>query len=376
MDMNAYCKQTMDLISDAMIWLIGHTYSNVLFVSLLLLCSCSVNKSYVEDGVIKYSLNDFKSVKINNNAGTLVSDDVSFGRSAFIKAVNDSIIAVKLTRSPEQVILHNLNSGKNQTAVITGKGPLEMLRVATMSITADGDLMLVGSRDKKVMRTHWNDSDTIGMTKFECFLPEDVMNGVSANSGKVIGIPFFLDNTRAIITTPNDSSYITFGSFPSIEMPDSVKANNSIFQSDIAYSYKNNCAILTNKSWNIIELYNLENGVSKTLVGPDEINARIIEKKIPNGRYFQQDPFWIYFKCVSAGPDTFSVGYIGTKVKKEDDFEKKINRILEFDYSGKPLRCFSFDHDIDAFDIDYSNRIIYTIEEKDDPLIMKYTLPD
>lgn len=98
--------------------------------------------------------------------------------------------------------------------------------------------------------------------------------------------------------------------------------------------------------------------------------------KIPNGKYYQQDPMWFYYSCLSAGPKTFAVGYIGTKVEKDEDFEKKINRILEFDYSGKPLRSYNFSHDIEAFDIDYANRILYTIEERDEPVIMKYNLPD
>lgn len=338
--------------------------------------SCNHNSAVDEKGIIAININDFEEIEIDQLSGKLVSDDVAFGNAAFIKVVNDSIIAVKLVRTPEQVVLYNLKSGKSQTAVATGKGPQEMLRVATMSVTPDGDLTLVGSSDKKVMTVKWSDNDNVAMTNHEFTLPVDALAGVSCKLGKVAILPTYYKNARALITGCNDSTLISLGSFPIVEMPDSIKANNAMFQSDIAYSFENDCVVISTKTWNFIEIINLTDSTSKILRGPDYIDSRIVERKIPNGKYYQQDPMWFYYSCLSAGPKTFAVGYIGTKVEKDEDFEKKINRILEFDYSGKPLRSYNFSHDIEAFDIDYANRILYTIEERDEPVIMKYSLPD
>lgn len=49
-----------------------------------------------------------------------------------------------------------------------------------------------------------------------------------------------------------------------------------------------------------------------------------------------QNPMWFMFDGVCAGPSSFVICYMGVEVKGEEDFEKHINRLLEFDWTGKP----------------------------------------
>ncbi len=264
-------------------WCLGQISAFLLILLMPFVNSCNHNSAVGEKGIIVININDFEEIEIDQLSGKLVSDDVAFGNAASIKVVNDSIIAVKLIRTPEQVVLYNLKSGKSQTAVVTGKGPQEMLRVATMSVTPDGDLTLVGSSDKKVMTVKWSDNDNVAMTNHEFTLPVDALAGVSCKLGKVAILPTYYKNARALITGCNDSTLISLGSFPIVEMPDSIKANNAMFQSDIAYSFENDCVVISTKTWNFIEIINLTDSTSKILRGPDYIDSRIVERKFLMG---------------------------------------------------------------------------------------------
>lgn len=341
----------------------------------VLVASCS-NRGQSEAGTIsnvEYTFEDFETVQIDSLKGTLVSDDVDFGFGADIKVINDSIIAVRVIRSPYQVVLLNLSSGKKQTAVSTGAGPLEMIRVSSLSAN-DGVLWLLGSSDNKVMTATWSDTDDMATVTPKYVAKGRMLNGIVDSKGRVIGLPMDPKNVRACITDTTGNITTTFGAFPAVEMPDSVSPDNSMFQSNIAYNAKYDKAIIANRSWNIIEIYDFADSTCLNLIGPDKMDSKIEVTTTPNVMMFDQKPLWLYLSGVSAGSESFCVGYVGVKVTCKEDYQRKTNSILEFDYNGKPLRRYKFDNDLMSFDIDFKNRIIYTIELQDDPVIKKYSL--
>lgn len=342
----------------------------------ILTASCSGNKEGDKniDSKLEYTLENFETVQIDSLKGILVSDDVSFGLGANIKVLNDSILAVRIMRSPYQVVLHNLATGKNQNAVSTGSGPLEMIIVSGLSSYDDGVLWLLGSEDNKVLTATWNDTADVATITTKYVVQERILNGIIDNNGRVIGLPVRTENVRAFITDTTGNITSTFGTFPEVEMPDSVQPSNIMFHADVAYNPEQDKVIFTNKSWNIIEIFDFADSTSLSLIGPDKIDSKIVESKFPYGVMYDPKPLWLYFKDVSAGPETFCVGYIGRKVTCPEDYQHYINSILEFDYKGNPIKRYKFDHEIFAFDVDFDNRIIYTIELQDDPVIKKYNM--
>lgn len=341
----------------------------------ILIASCSNSREGEVNNanVLEYTFENFETVQIDSIQGTLLSDDIAFGLGSNIKVINDSILAVRVIRSPYQAVLYNLSSGKKQKTVSTGAGPLEMIRVNSLSAN-DGMLWLLGSGDNKVMTAAWCDTAEYATVTPRYVVQGQMINGIVDSEHRVIGLPMDPRNVRACITDTIGNIASTFGSFPDVEMPDSVIPNNSMFQSAIAYNAKHDKAIISNRSWNRIEIYDFTDSTCLNLIGPDKMDSKIDVTETPYGVMYDQKPLWLYFKGVSAGPDTFCVGYVGVKVTDREDYRRNINSILEFDYNGKPINCYKFDHELIDFDVDFDNRIIYTIELQDDPVIKKYNI--
>ncbi|MDE6263825.1 MAG: TolB-like 6-bladed beta-propeller domain-containing protein, partial [Paramuribaculum sp.] len=86
-------------------------------------------------------------------------------------------------------------------------------------------------------------------------------------------------------------------------------------------------------------------------------------------------PLWFMFSGVSADSTRFAVGFVGVEAKSETDFDRRTGSILEFDWDGNPRRQFILPTEVCAFDIDYSNNAIYTIENRPTPTLVKYSIP-
>ncbi|MDE6264733.1 MAG: TolB-like 6-bladed beta-propeller domain-containing protein, partial [Paramuribaculum sp.] len=89
---------------------------------------------------------------------------------------------------------------------------------------------------------------------------------------------------------------------------------------------------------------------------------------------FAPYPLWFMFSGASANETGFAVGFVGVEAKTEADFDRHTGSILEFDWNGNPLRRFILPAEATAFDIDYSNNAIYTIENRPDPTLVKYSI--
>lgn len=321
-----------------------------------------------------FSFDDFTEVTLDSLQGTVLTDDVDFGRGVAIRAVNDSILAVRVIRSENQVVMYNQKTGRNQAAIATGSGPLEMLRVAGMSVSSDGRLWAVGSGDKKVVSVQWCDTADHATPVLHFAAGNGLLNGVTDSRGGIVALPAFDSDARVALLDGEGAVTATLGDYPQVGLPDSVKADNIKFQADIAYSPDRNAVVVSNKSWAEIEIYNLDDSTTLRLRGPVAVDAKIVGQDTPMGTMYAQKPMWIVFDGITAGSESFYVGYIGVKIQSEQDLDRTISRILEFDYDGKPVRCFTFSHDITAFDVDSENNAIYTIENRPEPTIVKYPI--
>ncbi|MDE7396775.1 MAG: hypothetical protein K2M98_03505, partial [Muribaculum sp.] len=275
-----------------------------LFLPLALLLLATACKPTVSpDG--NFTLADFNEINLDSTNSQLLTDDVAIGTGVLVRIVNDSILAVKTIRSDNQVMLYNTLSGEVRPAVAKGSGPLEMIRVAGMSATPDGTLWIVGSGDNKVMTAAWNDST---VTTDERFTAQTaIVNGTPNARGGAIVLPVGDCNARIAVLGQQGEITATTGSFPQIEIPDSVMYNNFTFQADIAYSPDRNIAVVSNKSWPEIEIYGLADNASRHIFGPMVSDARMEEQPTPMGAMYIQKTMLFMFDGVVAGPESFFV---------------------------------------------------------------------
>lgn len=336
-----------------------------------LLASCAGKVRTESDDARTFELSQFQNVDLST--GRIITDDPDLlGITKNIKIVNDSIIAICQTSGNSQVKLYNLNSGEWQNAVMRGEGPLEMLSVTSLSTDSGKTLWISGLMDKKVMTTGWNNDGNEAVTELKYHSPEDLLRGVTDNHGGLIGLPAVSRNLRAIRLNHLGETTDSLGTFPSVALPDSIAPDNFMFQADIAYSSGNGKLVVANKSWNQIGIYSVADSGKIILKYPLDKDIEIKKSGRGNGYTYNPQPMWFMFSDVSADDNGFAVGYIGVEVKTKEDFNRGIRRLLEFDWDGNPRRSFSFGEDVTTFDVDFNNRIIYTIENRPDPTLVRY----
>lgn len=340
-------------------------------IFLIIITGCRNDKHFGTDGVL-FDVESFPTVETAGKGVVIPDISESLGKAHGICVVNDSIAAV-LQNGSEEVILVNLRSGKSQVAVRKGEAPLDMLWATSMSVDPEGKLWITGGMDKKVMNASWNPDGEEAITELAFRSSEDILRGVTDGKGGIVGLPATAEPVRITHMDGEGNAIHSFGSFPSAEMPDSVKPNNYIFQADLAYSGSKRKAVVANMSWNQIGIYS-------ELEGKDDIEMRaniddnIHIETMANGSVSMSmpKPFWLMYSQARAFESSFMVGYIGVEVKSDSDMDRNIKYILEFDWDGKPLRKYSFEREIISFDFDEKNGILFTIENNPDPVIMKY----
>ena len=342
--------------------------------ALILSASCSNNNKQTEGDTITFELSQFHEVNLSNSARIITDNPDILGIPVNISAINDSIIAVYSDIQNQRLILYNTRSGKYQVAVKKGDGPLELLGISSMSTDDDGILWLAGSLDRKVLTTKWNEEGNDAMTELKFRSSENLLRGVTDGKGGILGLPGVHRSVRIIKTDNAGNPIDSLGSFPQTALPDSITPDNFLFQSDIAYSPTADKLVIANLSWNEMEICTLSDGSDKIIKYPLKQDIEIKRRDFGFGYSYNPRPFWFMFSKACAGDKSFTVGFKGVEVKSDEDFERGIKKVLEFDWDGKPQRSLSFGEEIVTYDMDFKNKVIYTIENRPEPTLVKYQL--
>lgn len=337
-----------------------------------LLSSCNNNNDNSDE---TFSLEDFETIQMASKRELITNNPDIIGKPVIIKHVNDSIVAICRMNDERQVVLYNLNTGADQTAVLQGEGPLEMLMVCDMSVDKEGNLYLAGMMDKKIMTSKWNeDGSKNAITEMKFRSPVDITKGVSDGIGGIIIMPATPDGNRLIMLDSIGNPVDSIGTFPKAEMPDSVKPNNFIFQADIDYSPEKYKTVIANLSWNEIAVYDHKSRDILLLISPLAKDVTIEKKYRGGGFSCIPKPFWHLYSGVSAGKDSFVVGLVGVRIESDSDYDRQTGTLLEFDWNGNPKRAFVPASELSMFDIDFENGYIYTIENDPDPVLFRYKI--
>lgn len=356
-------------------WFLGCIKKSVALVSLLpgLMASCGDKAKETKSD---YEIADFEEVSLKETDRTLIIDNVDvLGRAAGVKVLNDSVLSVRRIRSEFPVMLYNIANKQSVVGVVAGEGPEELVSVGALSSDKEGNLWLFGRADQKVLSVSWNGLDSLPVRTFHYKTPMLILGGAPLPDGDVFVMPTHENDVRLAKLDKNGQEIGKIQSFPDLALPnDTLHLNNSMMQSDLSISPDGKHILVACKSLPSIQIIEEPTGRETLLNGPSNIDVEIISKETPSGRYFVQQPMLFMFDGEAAGDDSFFVGYVGVEPKTDDDFDKHINSLLEFDWSGKPLRRFVFEKDVMAFDIDFKNKRVYTLENTPEPTIWCYSL--
>lgn len=343
-------------------------------LSLAVVASCTSGDSTDEAKDKTVTLDQFTVVDMSNAGKTVMDNPDILGIVGSIEAVNDSLIAVCQNRRDAHVTLCNLNNNKSQPVMTMGEGPMEMLRVNTLSSDQQGNLWMVSMGDRKVMKARWNEEGEHASVEPAFKLPDDCLRGVTDLNGGVIFLPVGKHDLRLTKVDASGEAIDSMGSYPAVEMPADLKPSNFMFQSDMALSPDASKLAIACKSWNYIDIIdpNTKESISLTL----QIDEPIILDKYENGPVisYNPKPLWLMFSGVDATDKSFFVGHNGTKVESPEDFQKGMTTILEFDWNGNPLRLLKFENDVVAFSVSSDGNTLYIVENAPDPVLYEYKL--
>ena len=275
----------------------------------------------------------------------------------------------------DHVILYNINSGAKQLVVNRGAGPLEMAAVSSLSTDEDGKLWLSGMRDGKVISAEWNPNGDQAIINLAFKTQDDMMRGVTDGKGGLIALPVTPKSIRAVHLNDQGFPVDTLGAFPTTDAADPGTLNNLIIQSDLAYSPTHEKLVIASKSWNGLDIYSLDGKNSINLKAPIKDDIKFVTNSVGDNTMVTPAPLWFTFSDVKPGPDSFVVGSILVKVEKEDDFDRNINSILEFDWDGNPLHKYNLAEETTTFDVDFKNGYIYYVVNRPDPIVVRSSIP-
>jgi len=253
-----------------------------------------------------------------------------------------------------------------------GRGPGEMLIGWGIEII-DKDIYAFGAQLNKVIVLSPDDdrkffisrefSIDVKLVMDFCPLKKDLFASLCA-----------VDEQRLTLLDGDGKIIRKTGDFPSFQSSSNIKGDNDIFQSGMTASPDGKKIALACKHTDIIDIYDLEKDDFKRIQGPIGIKLTVIDQGIAKSL----EPRYHTFLLLSASEVEFWASYNGYKSGKgeliatENQLPKQI---FCFDWNGRPLRKIRLDYPFGGFDIDWKNKILYTLELRDNyPHIVKYQI--
>jgi hypothetical protein len=185
---------------------------------------------------------------------------------------------------------------------------------------------------------------------------------------------------RMEIVSDRGDSIRAVGSFPEVKVAPGVKINNGLVQSIVTIAPDGRHTAVACMSVDYIDIYDENMELAKRLRGPMDVQPEFMMKELPgSGGMFaltQEPRFFVFVTCASTDKGFF-VAYNGIEIKTPEDLQKEATRILSFDWNGKPLRCYTFDHPVWCFDVDAAAEKLYVATQNNEslePEILIYNL--
>ena len=352
-------------------------FNNILYWVLIIFsqlsCQRDINRGtdFTEES-FKENIYLKESVKYEN-------DSLRIENPSSLRFHVDSFLVIQEMNSKRLIKIVDLKSDKVQEIIPVGKGPGEMLVPWGIDIVDNRLFIFCGQLGKVIILEpditrcfKIVDEFRLEEKKTTQFFPLTVNRLVClSNHG---------DNSRLTILDGKGKVLEKMGDYPPFLNSNITKGDNNIFQSFISGNKDNGKIIVACKTTDILEIYDINNGMEKRIQGPLGLQISIITEKVGKGIIRHPEPICFTYQNVVSNNAGFWVAYIGYKPKKgvkpslSDMYPRKI---FSFDWKGNQLKRINFDNPILSFDIDWNSMTLYTIEwVTEDPEIRIYNLHD
>lgn len=320
-----------------------------------------------------FSYDSFQYENHLSNGKIYENEKLLIGQPLWMKLHPDSFLIIQDYGTPKLIKIIDLKNNHIQEIISEGRGPGEMLigwgiellgknvytfcpmlkKVIVLTLGVDRNFFI--SQEKTI------DSDIRPMEL--CPLTENLFACLNVN-----------DETRLTLIDSVGKVIGKIGDYPSFRSRYDIKPDNDIFQSSIASSPSGDKIVLACKRTDIIEIISLKKDKHIRLHGPLGINLEVIDHGIAKS----PEPSYNTYYVLSVNEKEIWISYSGYKNTKStslnpSDYLPK--QILCFNWQGQPLRKIQLDYPFGGFDIDWKNRLLYTLELRDNyAQIVRYQL--
>lgn len=342
----------------------------LLFPITIFLVTCGDKKK--DDG--KFTDESIKNVIHLSNGKVYNNDNLFLGYPMRLEFHPDSFLIILDFSTQKLVKIIDLKTNTIQEQIQKGRGPGEILVGWGLKVV-ENEIFTFCGQLRKVIRlkpgpNRWFEiSDEFEIEDKHAieFYPISIDQFVCLSVISEERLTF-LDGKGQIINK--------MGDFPPFKSSQYIKPDNDIFQATITGSPDGKRIAIACKHTDIIDIYDLESKKTNRVQGPLGIDITVTDMGIAKSI----DPRYSTYTILVASEKEFWASFNGFKHESgvvpstQNQFPKQI---YCFDWTGKPIRKLILDFPFGGFTVDWTNRILYAIEIRDNlPIIVEYELDE
>lgn len=309
---------------------------------------------------------------------TLKGDSVAFDEMLMKPvrvAVVDSFLLLKNSDVERFFHVYNIKTQKKVGERIPfGIGPKEMLD--PMWIFISEDTLGVLDRNKRIMDIYPDHrlliSDTVSPMRRISF-KELLVNPVCLPGVGILSFTFQSEEHKFVLFDLEGNRLSYFGDYPNAYKNSTVYEKSIAFAGDIAVKPDGGRWVMSHKAMDMIEIYDSNLTLLNRIQGPDGIFPKIKEA---NGRIHREgvSKEGYFFPVVTD--ECIYVLYDGREYDVENPSRYLRDKLLVFDWNGKPVKYYQLSEGIFHFDIDEENGILYGITDYPEFHVVSFSLVD
>lgn len=326
-----------------------------------------------------FTLNSFDKSIYLKGGNRYENDSLFLGNPRWIRFHPDSFLIIQEMGSTKMLTVIDLKSNRIQKLISKGKGPGEMVSAWGIEILNKNLFVFCGQLRKVIKLSPGNDRRFHITDEF--MLDEKQSKGpYPLNDNLLVCLSNIGDDNRLAYLTGEGKIIKKFGDYPPLLNGDQVKPDNDIFGSYISANSDGSKFVVVCAYTDIIEIYDTEKGLERRIHGPLGINLEAHYVKVGPGRMTRREPGYLTYCMADANFVEFWTGFIsykGEKNKGPQLTEAYPKQIFCFNWKGKPLRIINLEFPVFAFDVDWENKILYSIKcDEESPELVSFSLND
>jgi len=287
-------------------------------------------------------------------------------------------------RGKHRLKVYDTETGQElQTLLRSGRGVHELLQPWTLSIR-DDTCWVFGGMSKKVIGLCTTELDSLVFVRE---LTVDERNSTQVFAGTEGG--FFgtgISDSLKLFTAYNYNGKVTkaFASFPDLVPRDDSKVledalfYSTVYQGKVGISFKPKRITYAYSRFNVIDVFDFGGELLKRINGPEEIKVKVNRISPREGTLiFDAQPKYLAYRQIKTGRKEIWASHSGHILTRENYRQTVPRKIYCFSWDGEIIRELIFDIAINDFVVDWENKRLYCLSEKDfQPCIYMFSIDD